>query len=117
MKFTVKGPFEENADIIMLRSGYARHPHGESYMKRIGGSWYPRFHVYITDRGSEVEVSLHIDQKEHTYSGSSRHQGEYDSPIVLHEGDRIRNSFEAHWIQNAPEVIKQKKSFWEGLLG
>lgn len=89
----VKGPFEESADVLMLYAGYARHPHGDSYMKRIRGDWYPRFHVYLTQNGEELEISLHIDQKEHSYQGTNRHQGEYDTPIVTTEGERLRTHF------------------------
>lgn len=66
-------------------------PH-ESWSRTLGRSLYPRFHLYITTTNpQEIHFNLHLDQKQFTMEVvKSRHAGEYHSPIVEEEGNRIK---------------------------
>ena len=56
-----------------------------------GGGNYPRFHAYVTQRGTDFNFSLHLDQKAPVYGGGSHaHNGEYFGPVVETEADRIK---------------------------
>ncbi len=63
----------------------------ESYVLRITGEFYPRFHLYIKETGTEVIFDLHLDQKKASYAGSNMHGGEYDGPAVEREMGRIKD--------------------------
>ena len=62
-----------------------------SMVRKITGSNYPRFHVFIKQRGNHYYFNLHLDQKQPSYQGSHAHSGEYDSPVVEDEADRIKD--------------------------
>jgi hypothetical protein len=85
-------PENLDADKIMRRSGYGflrdRKYGTESYVRRLGGGFYPRFHVYL--EGGMIK--LHLDQKQVSYEGSSAHSGEYDGPTVEVEIARIQQT-------------------------
>jgi hypothetical protein len=57
-----------------------------------GRGGYPRFHVYLKQRGVDTIFSLHLDQRKPVYenSGSHAHSGEYFGPLVQEEADRIK---------------------------
>jgi hypothetical protein len=61
-----------------------------------GGGNYPRFHAYVKELGRSASgetgfsFSLHLDQKKPIYEGTHAHNGEYDSPVVMDEADRIK---------------------------
>ena len=59
-------------------------------VRKLLGANYPRFHVYLKQQGDRYNFSLHLDQKQPSYSGSHAHSGEYDGPLVEGEADRIR---------------------------
>jgi hypothetical protein len=67
----------------------------ESYMLRTSGELYPRFHLYVEDRGSEVTFSLHFDQKKPSYGTDHAHNGEYEGPMITKEMRRIDS-----WVTN-----------------
>lgn len=76
-------------DKLIKRCGYAeiRGRRGDiSYVRRLRGYQYPRFHVYL-EKGY---INLHLDQKKPVYQGVSAHSGEYDSETVKQEGERIK---------------------------
>ena len=60
-----------------------------SYSRRLGESYYPRFHVYLNEFDKYFEVSLHLDQKKVSYEGQTAHSGEYDGDNVADEARRI----------------------------
>ncbi|MBI4599566.1 hypothetical protein HY732_01445 [Candidatus Uhrbacteria bacterium] len=90
--FTI--PLSSNPLIVMRRLGYAPYSNrqGESsYVRRMTGYEFPRFHLYIQDVGTAVMTcSLHIDQKAPVIRGAHAHAGEYDSPQVAQEVDRLQ---------------------------
>lgn len=59
-------------------------------VRKLGHDHYPRFHAYVTQKGRELDISLHLDQNAPVYKGSSAHQGEYWGPAVEDEALRIK---------------------------
>ncbi len=98
MYLIIKGTFSENSHVLMQHVGYASHrsPGEISYTKRFGGELYPRFHAYPQEVDGGLRINLHLDMKQHTYEGFTRHQGEYDGKTVEVEMERIREYIERH---------------------
>ena len=70
----------------MRGAGYAfqREENGEkSFVRVLASSGYPRFHCYTLLNKLSLSLSLHLDQKKHTYGETTRHHGEYgnDGPV------------------------------------
>ena len=86
---------------VLRRSGYAflrkDDRTGEmSFVKRVGGGDYPRFHIYTrTSAKGSIEVNLHLDQKKASYEGTTAHSGEYDNENkwLVQEAEMIRAEF------------------------
>lgn len=79
--------------VFMRHAGYARHvnPDGEeSFVRRLSGLEFPRFHVYVENQPERTVLSIHIDQKGVTYDGSHAHSGEYSGPLIDAELHRIQ---------------------------
>lgn len=81
------------AEHFMRRAGYGRlfdrRSGHVSFVKRIHGDLYPRFHVYIKDIGADWMLNLHLDQRATMYEGVTAHSGEYDGKAVENEAARI----------------------------
>lgn len=95
MKFEVdKKQLEYNPYQLARKAGYGfirdRRSGQESLVRRLGNGFYPRFHLYIEQENDKVVFSLHLDQKEASYSGSHRHNAEYAGPLVKEELERLR---------------------------
>lgn len=76
-----------------------------SYVKRLRGDFYPRFHVYLeTDKDNRNFISLHLDQKKASYEGSHAHSAEYDGSVVETEGKRLQGL-----IKNQMDNFKQNQ--------
>ena len=79
--------------ILMQRLGYAEFTDprsGEvSYTRRLGTNFYPRFHVYLDPKSDHLRLNLHLDQKQPSYAGFTKHSGEYDGPTIEAESDRL----------------------------
>ena len=79
--------------VLMQRAGYAEFvdPNtGEtSYTRRLGGNFYPRFHIYLEPKADHLRVNLHLDQKQPSYPGFRKHSGEYDGPTLEAEAERL----------------------------
>ena len=93
MKFSIelKGQTTLN---VLRRCGYA--PEGQDqktgefrFSKPLRGARYPRFHAYCVESAQRLIISLHLDQKQPSYEGSSAHSGEYDGALVEAETKRI----------------------------
>lgn len=92
MNTFIPGPLADTARNLLRRAGYGEHRGHEaqlSYVKRIHGTPYPRYHAYVEDRNGGMQLNLHLDQKEASYSGSRAHSGEYGGPLVERESARI----------------------------
>lgn len=83
--------------IMMQRAGYVefRDPNtGEtSYTRRLGTHFYPRFHVYLEEHPRQLQLNLHLDQKQPSYQGGRKHSGEYDGTTVEAEAERLALAF------------------------
>lgn len=76
----------------MRRCGYGLHDfRGErSFVRRLARDLYPRFHVYVEDKGESWSINLHLDQRRTVYEGATAHAGEYDGDLVEREMERIK---------------------------
>jgi len=92
MDFIIK----QNESVVSLarRIGYAiidnKNNLEYNLVRKLAGNNYPRFHIYLKQRGENFIFSLHLDQKAPIYQGSHAHSGEYDGPVVETESDRIK---------------------------
>lgn len=81
-----------NLRVFFSRLGYHASPNG-SFERRLNRDGdFPRFHAYTETVGDEVTISLHLDAKAPSYSGTSAHAGEYEGPLVEAELQRIATS-------------------------
>ena len=96
MDFTVKN-IKENILSVARQIGYimleAKSPNEYNLVRKLTGNHYPRFHIYVKQRGEHFDFSLHLDQKKPIYKGVHAHAGEYEGPVVEAEADRIKKSF------------------------
>jgi len=93
MKIGIQNPTSHSRNLLR-RAGYALHQNrdGEiSYVRRIQGADYPRFHVYVNreEPGTMIEMTLHLDEKKPSYEGFTAHAGQYDGPLIETERDRL----------------------------
>lgn len=95
MKFDCIGTFRMIPKQMLRSCGYHEfvdpNTRELSYIRQIGGQFYPRFHIYIEPLPNGFVVNLHLDQKQVSYRGSSKHNGEYDGEVVEGEGRRVAN--------------------------
>ena len=98
MKFLVE--LKSETPLNFFRScGYA--PEGQDpktgefrFARPLRGARYPRFHLYVNAPvgNQTITLSLHLDQKQPSYEGSSAHSGEYEGTLVETEAKRILNA-------------------------
>lgn len=130
MKRFFQGPLPDNGRNILRRLSYGeqRTRAGQvSYTKRATGERFPRYHVYLEETPTGLQVNLHVDQKEASYEGTSAHAGEYDGPLVEQEMARITafietlRSSSSHPTQQPTfthsSTPQKKKGFWGTLFG
>lgn len=63
----------------------------KSFIKRVHRDLYPRFHLYLEERGDSWVFNLHLDQRATVYEGVTAHAGEYDGEVVEREAERIKS--------------------------
>ena len=66
-----------------------------SYARRLRGSLYPRFHIYVKQEKENLVINLHLDQRPTRYAGATAHSADYDGPVVEQEADRIKKFIKA----------------------
>lgn len=106
MKTFFPGPHNQNARQSMRSVGYGEHVGrgGQlSYTRRLSTHMYPRYHAYVEDLRGGIQVNLHLDQKEASYSSGHAHGGEYDGPLVEREMAMISQHL-APTIQTPPQT-------------
>lgn len=84
--------FTDNPNSFLRQCGYAflRHEGKElSFVRRLAGTDYPRFHVYCYLESKKLVVNLHLDQKKPSYEGTAAHGGEYRGELIEEEIKRI----------------------------
>lgn len=88
MKFTLNSN-KLNPLTAMRLAGYHPDRFGKSYIRRLSGGDFPRFHVYLREVSGTLELNLHLDQKSACYQGSTAHSGDYDGDVLEAEKERI----------------------------
>lgn len=93
MNFPIKKN-NQNGVVVLRRFSYAPYTNrqgGESFVRRVGGGEFPRFHLYInSETDTDLICSVHLDQRAPMYKGSTAHGGDYDSPEVASEIRRLQ---------------------------
>ncbi len=95
MKIKIPQNLLTNPSFLIRRCGYARikNRNGEfSYVRRLRGYRYPRFHIYIKDN----YFNLHLDQKAPIYNGQSAHNADYEGEVIEKETERIKQFINNH---------------------
>ena len=95
MKFTInKANLSVSPAIWLRQAGYSifmdKRSGQDSYTRRLGGNFYPRFHIYIEESQEQYIFNLHLDQKRPSYPGARAHSGEYDGEYVEQEIARLK---------------------------
>lgn len=95
MKLTIKNrQLAFSPEQFLRKAGYGfiedRRRGKQSFVRRLGGGFYPRLHMYVEREGDSVSFNLHLDQKQASYSGSHMHNAEYGGTIVESEMERIK---------------------------
>ncbi len=96
-----KNILDQAPEQLLRQAGYAylmdRNSGQESYVRRLGRGFYPRFHLYLEEqpacagRNGQAVLNLHLDQKQASYEGAQAHNAEYDSELVEQEMERIKS--------------------------
>lgn len=113
----IKNPLE-----ILRKAGYVAFTDPiskeHSFTFRLSNGFYPRFHLYLNEKGTDLVFSLHLDQKKPSYSGSHKHSGEYDGATVEKEMKRINGWIHASFTEDSQETTKESKTTKrKGLFG
>ncbi len=113
-----KKQMQINPEQLLRQAGYAPHHDRrsgrDSFVRRLGRDFYPRFHVYLNRMGENVVIDLHLDQKRPRYAGAKAHNAEYHSEVVEEEIKRIKSFIEVAPVKletSEMEEEKKKKSF------
>jgi hypothetical protein len=84
----------QNDKYLMRKCGYMpwRNPRsGEtSYIRKLGGGYYPRFHIKVRKMGSRLIFDLHLDSRRPMHKIGIRTYEDEESRIVSSEADRIK---------------------------
>jgi hypothetical protein len=93
-----KGQLNNTYAYILQRAGYKyivdRNTGKDSFVRVLGNSGYPRFHLYSEENDDNIVLHLHLDQKKPLYKGQKAHSGEYDGEVVKEEINRLRGLFQ-----------------------
>lgn len=116
MKQFFQGPIGDHSRNILRSLGYGeqRTRQGQiSFIKRVSGGDFPRYHVYAEDIDNGIQINIHLDQKAASYEGSSTHGGEYEGHLVEQEMARIANSINpVNSVSSSGSLASDKKGFW-----
>ncbi|MDP2946007.1 MAG: hypothetical protein Q8N61_00950 [bacterium] len=96
MRINLKNHTGQNIDVVMRDLRY--HAWGNAgeqkqFIRPLAtGGAYPRFHVYLryNSQTKEISLTLHFDQRQTVYQGTTAHHGEYDGELVEKEAERIK---------------------------
>ena len=98
MKLIYENYSGKNTINLMRKIGYfyLEEKSGPSFVRPLNPNGYPRFHIYLETEENKkgVILNLHLDQKRPSYNGTSAHAGEYESPVVEQEMERIKQVFQ-----------------------
>lgn len=112
MKFKIVNNLIYSPDNILRNCGYFsifdQKTQKKSFVRKLSGNRYPRFHLYLKEDDREVVFDLHLDQSKKVYSGSKAHNADYDSPEVKGELVRIFQEIKKA-IPDKAETIKNSE--------
>jgi len=96
MKITLPKNKITDPEAAIRRCGYGlkvdRYGGGRSFTRHPDRTMlYPRFHIYVEDKGENWVFDLHLDQRAPVYAGAKAHAGEKDGEVVEREGERIKS--------------------------
>lgn len=118
MKLTInKNQLREQPATLLRRAGYtyihSKKTGQESFVRRLGGNFYPRFHCHIFEQGGQITFNLHLDQRPTRYEGARAHAGERDTPVVQEEIERLQEIVGKQQMvgQDMTEEKPKKKSW------
>lgn len=112
----------KNSYTILREVGYVpihdRRSGKQSYVYRLTGNRYPRFHIYVQQETDDsLKLHLHLDHREHGW-GQRLHDTEYDSEAVRSETDRLKR-----WLlhftkkEKSADDPKEDRGFLSKLFG
>jgi len=122
MKISFNQKFNQSHDFLIRRCGYGQirdKNTGEfSYVRRLRSDFYPRFHLYINSEDPLI-LNLHLDQKQASYEGYTKHSGDYDSDLVKQEANRLYQMILEQGQEKEEELEEQEenKGFFARLFG
>lgn len=91
MKIPASGANPRN---VMRSAGYKpwRNPMTgqESYIKRTGASYYPRFHILLKQDDNGLVIDLHFDARRPLHKKGVKSYEDSESPVVQAEAERVR---------------------------
>lgn len=101
MDIVYRAPLTQTSYRIMRDAGYIpihdRKSGKQSYVYKIRGDRYPRFHVYVREETeNNLTLHVHLDHKAHGWSETSRHDADYDSADVAQEAERLKRWLAHH---------------------
>ncbi len=100
MKFKLPNKFNRTPEQMLRNAGYFyifdKLSQQGSFIKKLTGQRYPRFHLYITETTEEIIFDLHLDQSSTRYKGQRAHNADYDSDQVKIELTRIAYIVDTH---------------------
>ena len=89
-----KGQLDTAPEQWLRKAGYAyirdRRSGQDSFSRRLGSGFYPRFHIYFEEEGEKTIFNLHLDQKQASYAGAHKHNAEYEGELVAAEIARLK---------------------------
>ena len=96
MKLTInKNQLDTAPEQFLRHAGYAyirdRRSGQDSFVRRLGSNFYPRFHMYFNEDGDKIIFNLHLDQKQASYVGAHKHNAEYGGELVSEEIARLKD--------------------------
>ncbi len=83
MKFFVENKNAYNLKTFMRKIGYV--PFHNSFTRRLGSGFYPRFHIYAEELDDKILIKLHLDQKKASYRNAVAHSADYEDTQSLEE--------------------------------
>jgi len=109
MKFKTTKNLNYTPENVLRTCGYFpifdRKNQKVSFVKKLSGNRYPRFHLYLKEIENELVFDLHLDQSQTVYTQQKAHNADYDSLEVKQELVRIFQEVK----KNIPPEPEEKK--------
>lgn len=120
MDISWKQELSQTSYRILREAGYIpihdRKTGKQSYVYKLTGNRYPRFHVYIEGETDEqLDLHLHLDNKEHGW-GQRLHDSEYNGERVDAEGERLKRWLQHFTISTNSEPTEDEQNDEKGFL-